>query len=192
MRADWDGRPASPSQHAVAGFDGELVSRFTDKLREAAGTITRTATIDDVPDAVMGYLATQGLPRRLEVAPALASLPWSSQLEMNISVTGDGDEVSVTPCFAAVADTGSLVLLSGSDSQTTSSFLPNEKIIVVRRDQIVSHIEDVWPRLREHPEGMPRTVDFIAGPARSAAAVGQTLRFDTHGPRRLHVVLVES
>ena len=37
---------------------------------------------------------------------------------------------------------------------------------------------------------MPRNVMLVTGPSRSAD-IEQTLEFGAHGPRRLHVVLVE-
>ena len=40
------------------------------------------------------------------------------------------------------------MLLSGPESPTTLNFLPDVHIVVLRRGQIVAHIEDVWARLR--------------------------------------------
>ena len=36
---------------------------------------------------------------------------------------------------------------------------------------------------------LPRTVNFITGPSRSAD-IGQKLQLGAHGPRRLHIILV--
>ena len=49
--------------------------------------------------------------------------------------------------------------------------------------------EDLWERVRAAGDP-PRTVNLITGPSRSAD-IGQELRMGAHGPRRLHIVLVD-
>ena len=93
--------------------------------------------------------------------------------------------------FAAIAETGTLVLLSGAHSPTTLNFLPDVHIVIVRRQQIVTHIEDVWRRTRSELEEMPRTVNLITGPSRTAD-IEQTIQLGAHGPRSLHVIVVEN
>ena len=56
-------------------------------------------------------------------------------------------EVSVTPCHAAIAETGTLMLISGAQTPTTLNFLPETHIVVVRGDQVVATYEDGWDRL---------------------------------------------
>ena len=50
-------------------------------------------------------------------------------------------------------------------------------------------MEDAWDLLRSNGEGMPRTVNFISGPSKTAD-VEQTVEYGAHGPRCLHVILV--
>ena len=45
--------------------------------------------------------------------------------------------------------------------------------------------------IEENLVQMPRTVNFITGPSRSGD-IEQTLLLGAHGPRRLHIILVES
>ncbi|MFN4087912.1 MAG: LUD domain-containing protein, partial [Alphaproteobacteria bacterium] len=60
-----------------------------------------------------------------------------------------------------------------------------------RRGQVVGSLEDAWDRLRGRSgHAMPRTVNFITGPSRSAD-IGQQLQMGAHGPRRLHILLVD-
>ncbi|MCU0890024.1 MAG: lactate utilization protein, partial [Rubritepida sp.] len=60
--------------------------------------------------------------------------------------------------------------------------------------RIVGAYEEAWDMLRaergtERPL-MPRNVMFVTGPSRSAD-IEQTLELGAHGPRRLHILLVD-
>jgi L-lactate dehydrogenase complex protein LldG len=44
--------------------------------------------------------------------------------------------------------------------------------------------------LRTEFDGMPRNVMLVTGPSRSAD-IEQTLELGAHGPRRLHVLVIE-
>ncbi len=185
-----DRRMAEPPSHPRPAFQGNLEQRFSDKLTAVTGTVAKIESLDEVPNAVSEYLQRQQLPARLRVAPALRDqFPWPEQFDIAWGVAGPEDTVSLTPCFAAVAETGTLVLLSSGDSPTTLNFLPEDHIVIVRNDQFVGYLEDVWPRLRALPNGMPRTVNLISGPSKTAD-VEQTIQYGAHGPRRLHVIVV--
>jgi len=60
------------------------------------------------------------------------------------------------------------------------------------RDQVVATYEDGWDRLRtiETTGGLPRAVNFVTGPSRTAD-IEQHIELGAHGPGRLHIVLVE-
>lgn len=184
---------ASPAQTTSIrpAFEGDRVPRFVAKLTAAAAGVTRVAELAAVPPAVEAYLQEHGLPAALVVgeAPPLPELPWPEGWELARRAALGEDRVSLTGAFAAIAETGSLVMLSGPGHPTTLNFLPDDHLVVLRERQVVSHMEDVWALLRERPGGMPRTVNIITGPSRTAD-VEQTIQLGAHGPRRLHVFLV--
>lgn len=161
---------------------------FREKLAQGGGTFEQFDTRDEVSAAVSAYLQINGLAAKIRVAPALQEMAWGEALEVSYGNTRGDDLVSVTPAFCAVAETGSVVLLSSDKSPTSLNFLPDVHIVIVDKDQLVSHIEDVWGRLRALGE-MPRTVNFITGPSKTAD-VEQTLQIGAHGPRNLHVIFV--
>ena len=142
-------------------------------------------------DVVARILQRFDLGDSLVVAPdpTLEGIPWSNRLSVERRAAAGGDRLSVTGAYAAVAETGRLVLLSSPESPTTLNFLPEDHVTVVRESQIVSHIEDVWVRMRSDKRAMPRTVNFITGPSKTAD-VEQTIQEGAHGPRRLHVILL--
>ena len=93
--------------------------------------------------------------------------------------------------LGGVAETGSLVMVSGPDNPSTLNFLPDNHIVVVRAKDLASDYEGVWAKVRFAfgKSAMPRTVNWITGPSRSGD-IEQTMLLGAHGPRRLHVVVV--
>ena len=149
-----------------------------------------------MPAAIADYLRSHNLPQALRhgADPLLKKLPWKKgapSLRLSEGRADPADEVSVAHAFAGVAETGTLILLSGPDNPTTLNFLPETHIVVLESGDLVGTYEEVWTRLREKfGEGeMPRTVNMITGPSRTAD-IEQTLELGAHGPRRLHVIIL--
>lgn len=168
---------------------GERVERFVAKMREKAATVERLAGLADVGAAVARYVAAVPAGPALRVSRALSSLSWPSQLSVQHGAAVREDETSVTPCFAAVAESGAIVTLSGPDTPSTLNFVPDTHIVVVHASQVVAHYEDVWAQWRASALPMPRTVNIISGPSRTAD-IEQTIQLGAHGPRRLHILLI--
>jgi L-lactate dehydrogenase complex protein LldG len=153
-----------------------------------------------VPAAVADYLAERNLPARLVVTPdpQLDSIPWDSRplLEIRHGRAEDGDLSGITGCFAAVAETGTLMLTSGPQSPTRNNFLPDNHIVVLRAEQVVASYEDGLDRLRQVSQrgdgswSMPRTINYVTGPSRTGD-IEQKIELGAHGPRRLHIVLID-
>ena len=188
-----------PARAASLDHDGQ-VALFETMAAEVSATIARVASLAEVPGAVAAYLAAHNLPARLVVTPdsALEPVPWAEHptLELRRGIVGADDLVGVTGSFAGIAETGTLMLISGPESPTRNNFLPDNHIVVLRAEQIVPTYEEGWVRLRalKTLEGghftMPRTVNFITGPSRTAD-IEMKIELGAHGPRRLHIVLVD-
>lgn len=192
VRLGLDQRLAEPPLNLQPAVEGDLADRFTARLSAVSGIVTRVEDMGAVPAVVTAHLERFGLPSEIVMAttPELDEVPWPNTLAIARRCAEGGDLVSVTGAWAGIAETGTLVLLSGPESPTTLNFLPDDHIIVMRESRIVRHIEDVWARLRAQRGGrMPRTVNFITGPSKTAD-VEQIIQEGAHGPRRLHVVLV--
>ena len=185
----------------AASLDREAqIDLFIDMAKEVVATVARVASLDDVPDAVADYLAQHNLPADLVATPdpALAPIPWTKRPTLTVreGIIGAEDPVGITASFAGVAETGTLMLLSGPESPTRNNFLPDTHIVVIRADQIVPSYEEGWTRLRalktlkDGHFTMPRTVNFITGPSRTAD-IELKIEMGIHGPRRLHIVIVD-
>ena len=187
-----------PARGAVDG--AERVALFIDEAEKVDTSVSRVADAAGVPGAVAAYLAAHNLPTVLRVAPdpALADIPWSRQSSLTVRQgrPEDGDVVGVTGALAGIAETGTLMLVSGPHSPTTLNFLPDTHIAVLDARAIDGTYEEAWSRLRaagtEGADGafMPRTVNFITGPSRTAD-IEQTLLLGAHGPRRLLIVIID-
>ena len=180
-------RPA----HTRIAVGDELVPRFIARFESRSGTVARVASLDEVPAAVAAYQARHGLPPRAAVARPLAGLPWPAGFSHHPGPAGQSEILSVTPCLAGIAEVGSVVLPSGPDSPTSLNFVPDHHLVVLHAGQIVRHFEDVWPLLRALPDGMPRALNIVAGPSRTGD-VELTLQLGAHGPRSVHVILVDA
>jgi L-lactate dehydrogenase complex protein LldG len=180
--------PARVDKDAAA-----LTRLFVDQVEVLSATVDRVGSVEDVPEAVAAYLARENLPAVLRAAkdPLVESAPWETRPALTVSYgpSDGGDEVGLTGAFAAVAETGTLVLRSGPTHPTTLNFLPDTHVVLVRTSQVVGPYEDAWDRLRA-AGALPRTVNFVSGPSRTAD-IEQTIQLGAHGPRRLHIVLID-
>lgn len=165
--------------------------RFVARLEKVAGSWVDVAGPAAIAGAVGDYLAAQRLPPRLCAAPhpLLAGAAWPADWQVASRRAQREDRVSLAVAFCGVAETGSLVLLSGTDSPTTLNFLPDDFLCVLQQDRIVPRLEDAWALLRAERGSLPRATNLVTGPSRTAD-VEQTIQLGAHGPRRLHVLLL--
>jgi len=173
------------------------VDLFQEMLEAVNGTVARVKLPRDILPAVNDYLRDHNLPAKLVhgIDPVIDGLNWQDfkALEHRRGAAEDGDLVSLARAEVGVAETGTLVLTSGPDNPVTLNFLPDVAMVVIDAGDIVGDFETAWDRLREKftPGSMPRTVNMITGPSRTAD-IEQTLLLGAHGPRRFHVIIVGS
>lgn len=168
---------------------------FQEKMEALAGTVERVETAEDIPARVQAYLAQHNLPSRIKMSPSeqVSGLNWASipTLEMVVGAGAEEDEVGISPAFAGIAETGTLMMASGADTPSTINFLSENHIVVLDMAKMKGSYEQAWDSLRaDMGDGvMPRTVNLISGPSRTAD-IEQRLIMGAHGPKRLHVILV--
>jgi L-lactate dehydrogenase complex protein LldG len=172
--------------------EGDCVALFARRITAVGASLVRVTSLDTIPEAVGAFLGKHGLGDALICAGGggFDTISWPTRFTVSVRKATDGDRTALTGVVAAVAETGSLVVTSGRHSPNTLHFLPENHIAVVRASQVLRHLEEIWPLVRERSAGMPRALTFITGPSRTAD-VEQTIQIGAHGPRRLHVVLVD-
>lgn len=163
---------------------------FCAEAERVFASVAEVASDADVPAEVAVYLRSRNLPAMLRIGadPYLAALPWQGLELVEGSLDGT---VALSHAFAGVAESGTLVLISGKENPTSLNFLPETHIVVVAESDIVGDYEAIWQKLRAtYGKGlMPRSVNFITGPSRSAD-IGRTMQLGAHGPRDLRIIIV--
>lgn len=173
----------------LPALEADLVARFIARAGALASSVAGPLPESDAPAAVAGYLSAQRLPLCAACWPELAALDWhGAGIEVTARPAQPSDAVGITAAFCAIAETGSLLLLSGRDSEATVSLLPETHVAIVPAGRIVAHLEDGFDLLRRERAGMPRAASFISGPSRTAD-IEQTVTLGAHGPYRVLIVL---
>ena len=170
------------------------VSQLAEMLTKQAAEVARVATPEDAVHAIASYLSSNNLPPRLRIGAdlSLAALPWKAAWDIS-RVYGraePSDKACLSRAIVAAAETGTLFLVSGADNPTTLNFLPEFHMVLVKASDIVGSYEEAWDRLRKiyGERTLPRTVNMISGPSRTAD-IEQTIVRGAHGPRRLYVLI---
>ncbi|MGH8661934.1 MAG: LutC/YkgG family protein [Burkholderiales bacterium] len=171
-------------------MDWEPVARFRERALGLASTVDEVDAAAAVPAAVARYLKTHSLPLVAVCWAELAALDWrGAGIEIAVREARDSDLVGITGAFCAIAETGTLMTLSGRDTPAAVSLLPETHVAVVRTSRIVRAMEEAWQLMRSEVGAPPRAVNFISGPSRTAD-IEQTVTLGAHGPYRVHIVLV--
>lgn len=176
----------------------DLVERFIRRATDMESTVERIADTAVIPATVARYLDGLALPASLAVQkshagvcwPEFATLDWAGAgLRIESRPTLGDDVLGITGCFCAIAETGTLVVLTGADTPTASTLLPATHVAVLRAERIVSGMEEAFALIRRERGALPRAVNLISGPSRTGD-IEQTVVVGAHGPYRVHILVL--
>lgn len=182
--------PAGPRPVVLA----DLLTHFEAMSQRMASTVLRVPRIADAPAAAAAYLNEHGLGCAAVVWPALQRLSWA---EAGIAAefraprfdeSADSDAVGITGAFCALAETGTVVMLSGADSPAATHLLPETHIAILPASRIVADMEDAFALMRAEAGALPRAVNMVSGPSRTGD-IEQTIVLGAHGPYRVHIII---
>lgn len=197
-RAAVDARLSSTPRGIVPargqGDGAQQLATFISEATRVQATVAELASEADIPHEIARYLAQNNLPATLRMGAdeRLTRLNWDATQLTIAQGPSKGDDLNgLSHAEAGIAETGTLCLLSGLANPTTLNFLPDNHIVVLRRADLVGDLETLWSRLRQRfgAGQLPRTVNLITGPSRSAD-IEQQMLLGAHGPRRLHILIL--
>lgn len=161
--------PDAPgTKSEVPAIEGDLWHHFAVRLEALGGAFYRASGSGD--DSSLAQLT--GLDLSEAYGDGRPGDPWTSP-------------VGVTWADLAIAETGTVVLSAGLDRPRLASLAPPVHVVLVRKNDIVPHLEDAMERY-----GSGRTSVLITGPSRTADIEGVLVR-GVHGPGQLIVVCVD-
>ncbi len=176
--------PGRPARVAGRSAGDDLLELFTERVEDYRATVTRCLP-DRVADTLADALAGSGS----TLVPD--GFPW----EVPLAVADSGQSPAeldlipavVTTATVGIAETGTIVLTHGpGEGRRALSLVPDLHVCLVRADQVVPDVPDAMDRLDPR---RPQT--WISGP--SATSDIELNRVEgVHGPRTLHVILVEA
>lgn len=176
-----------PESHALN--PDEMLARFVGELA-ALGVEPH---IESSPDGVRSRVAAITSGQRV-LAWDAAWLPYDVGSVLTEAARGASARteqaaatLGITGCDAAIAETGSLVLLAGDGRPRSASLLPPVHLAVVRRSDLRYSMGEYF-RDRAAAVAAASSVIVITGPSRTAD-IELTLAVGVHGPGKVIVVI---
>jgi len=171
------------------GPSGTLIDRFVAEAR-ALGV---EAFVEGSPDAVRARLALLTDGRRV-LAWNPDRLPYGADAVVSGAARGSSPrdeqaaaDVGVTGCHGAIAETGSLALLSLPGCPRAASLLPPLHVALVRPDDFFFGMGDFF-EARTDQIAAASNCTFVTGPSRTAD-IELSLTIGVHGPARVIVIV---
>jgi len=140
----------------------------------AAGIIAGRTTVASNSTFITG-LEIPGVRSGFTAEPALRSACATAQ-------------VGISSADYALADTGTLVMLSSQEEARFVSLLPPVHIAILPGERILSGLDELFTRI-PRPADLSSSMVFITGPSRTGDIELELVR-GVHGPGELHVIVV--
>jgi L-lactate utilization protein LutC len=151
------------------------------------------------PDAVLGAIAPLVAEKRTVAsnAPFLATCGITGLPQVESGFTDrealraacSSADIGITSADYALAETGTLVMLSGPKEVRLISLLPPAHIAVFPRSRMLANLDELLAIL-PNPAEQTSSMVLITGPSRTAD-IEQILVRGVHGPGEIYAVIVE-
>ncbi len=173
----------APKAHSV-----NLVERFSQEL-EAVGGHAYLVRQDELTKRVIEFLKERDIKAVMmwDLIPALNELYLT---EAGLSAERSVDpklKVGITGALSAIAETGTLVIPSGKGQPLGASLLAEFHIAIISSSQIVWSLDEA---LKNQEVRNASATALVTGPSRTAD-IEMTLTIGVHGPKELHVFVVD-
>ncbi len=186
-----------PPARAVPGYrlpswTVDPAAHFIAKAKASVAHVHEIKSAGEVPASIWSIMMEMRLPPRLHVPEnsPLQALAWDRAPGLILTAAPpDGNACAAAAADYGIAETGTLVFLSGPRSPSSWHFRPGCEFALVMRDTIVPRFEDIAAILTAGPR-MPATLNLVTGPSRTAD-IEQTIELGAHGPRDVHILIAE-
>ena len=193
----------------------QAIERFREEFERVAGVFYRVPRMDDVPGVIRRIAQERSATSLLSWHPGVLGLDLRESLGaegISVTLAPDGDpdaaaravhreaaaraEIGVTGVDWALAETGTLVVVSGRGRPRSTSLLPATHVAVFGRESLVESLEQIGVMLETlHTDPAlsmsGAVINFITGPSRTAD-IELTLTRGVHGPKEVHAIFVET
>ncbi len=172
------------------------VALMVERLREYGAEVVE-CTPDELPAAITAQIAASG--RHRIVAPPGIPLEWRAEpakkiegFECALDQGLEAGEIErtdgvITAAFCGIADSGTIVLHhSAGEGRRVLTLLPDWHLCILKASQVVETLPEYFDRCPQPPA----LVTWISGPS-ATADIEMTRIQGVHGPRFLHVILVD-
>ena len=199
--------PAGPFQPTTL----PPVEQFIAELEALQGHVHRCARPEDALLKVRDLLVAQEVTELLHWDWAAIPLPGLGDVVQDLGIrSADGNVLGhpargdrvralepvpfcISGADAAIAESGSLVVVSGPGRGRMASLLPPVHLAILPAEWIVRSLPDAFALLAARFGGdvvqRHSNITVITGPSRTAD-IEQSLTLGVHGPKEIHVVVV--
>ncbi|MFI5322805.1 MAG: lactate utilization protein C [Thermodesulfobacteriota bacterium] len=180
--------------------NNSLLEQFIEELLKVNSEIRRVRSEDELMPLIMELIRDKGISsfsmwgsdylRDLGLKNLLKS-GGLKQLEASDKNAIAQAGIGITEVDYAIADTGTLVLLTDGNRPRSVSLLPPIHLAIVRKAKLVSDISELFIILKQtldHTQDITSCMTFITGPSRTAD-IELNLTLGVHGPKELHVLI---
>ena len=121
--------------------------------------------------------------------PSISLVPYSQAYEAMKKTLFHDIEASITLAKAAIADTGTLVLIPDQNEPRMMSLTPPVHVVLVKEADILHDFQQLVDNPPWSNKSMPSNIVFISSPSKTAD-IQQTLAYGAHGPKSLIVLVL--
>ncbi len=193
----------------------EALDLFRTEFERVGGVFHRLGGVEEVPEAILGIAREKRATALVAWDPASLGLDLRPRLEregLSIAVAASDAsdeqarrrhreesaraEIGVTGADFVLAETGTLILISGRGRPRSTSLLPETHVAVFDRTRLVESLAQVGILLEALHVDPARSmsgamINFITGPSRTAD-IELTLTRGVHGPKDVRAIFVAS
>ena len=207
----------------IHGRDRDMRLALMEKMTEVAKTINMSVIAVDTKADIIATIASIVAERDAEWGDKKSIVAWDHPLVNSLQLSTAmeplgipvytlqhdpgtrGEEafrrqsenalIGVTSADFGLAETATLTMKTRAGQALHVSLLPSIHIAVIRLEQILSNLKELYTLLKWDPqqqaEGLTHTMTFITGPSKTAD-IEATLVHGVHGPRELVVFVLLS